>query len=340
MKNALLLVPLDNAPNDVVVQSRRVARCVAVPDDYDIPADLTFAMLHRDGVTPQWRGLWHCCSECDEWFSEMPTFTEAALPLCGRCRSSARRAQNELQRGAPVELEIPAMYLTAGLDQFPAALRAKLSAWPMHSKLLLLVGDVGRGKTHACWTVMKTLAASGFRAHYEFGVTCRERWMRSMPDAQRRYENQLCNTPWLIVDDFSAPPATDGWAVFVHRLLDERTANRRPTLITSSATAPKIADKYGAAVASRLQFFECVMITGRDRRQAEAAPSTPAAPPPTLSPKEEKICALLNSATGRTVDDLVVASGQPVHEVLGVLLTLEMKRACKQLPGKRYLRTA
>jgi hypothetical protein len=40
----------------------------------------------------------------------------------------------------------------------------------------------------------------------------------------------------------------------------------------------------------------------------------------------------------RPVDELIVASKLQPQEVLGTLLVLEVRRLCKQLPGKRYLK--
>ena len=40
----------------------------------------------------------------------------------------------------------------------------------------------------------------------------------------------------------------------------------------------------------------------------------------------------------RSVDDLIVQSGLQAHEVLATTLVLEVKRLCRQLPGKRFLK--
>jgi DNA processing protein len=56
-----------------------------------------------------------------------------------------------------------------------------------------------------------------------------------------------------------------------------------------------------------------------------------------LNPREKQVFALLD-ATPRPIDELIVQSGLQAHEVLATLLVLEVRRLCKQLPGKRYIK--
>jgi DNA processing protein len=76
-----------------------------------------------------------------------------------------------------------------------------------------------------------------------------------------------------------------------------------------------------------------------------AAPALdPARPPATdlramnLNPREKLVYGLLDQNMARPVDDLIVQSGLKAQEVLGTLLVLEVRRLCRQLPGKRYLK--
>ena len=57
-----------------------------------------------------------------------------------------------------------------------------------------------------------------------------------------------------------------------------------------------------------------------------------------LNPRETKLFELLDLNSPRSVDDLIVQSGLQAHEVLATLLVLEVKRLCRQLPGKRFLK--
>ncbi|HEY3323035.1 MAG TPA: DNA-processing protein DprA [Planctomycetota bacterium] len=80
--------------------------------------------------------------------------------------------------------------------------------------------------------------------------------------------------------------------------------------------------------------------------QAPATPAHRPAPPPpatdlravNLNSREKQIYALLDQANARPVDEIIVQSGLQAQEVLATLLVLEVRRLCKQLPGKRYVK--
>lgn len=59
-----------------------------------------------------------------------------------------------------------------------------------------------------------------------------------------------------------------------------------------------------------------------------------------LNKRETKILGLLDATEPCHVDELIGSSGLRPEEVLATLLVLEVRRLCKQLPGKRYLKTA
>ena len=70
----------------------------------------------------------------------------------------------------------------------------------------------------------------------------------------------------------------------------------------------------------------------------------PARPPATdlrainLNPREKQIYGLLDQNAPIPVDELIVKSGLQPQEVLATLLVLEVRRLCRQLPGKRYVK--
>jgi DNA processing protein len=57
-----------------------------------------------------------------------------------------------------------------------------------------------------------------------------------------------------------------------------------------------------------------------------------------LNPREQRVYSLLDQNLARSVDDLIVSSGLQPHEVLATTLVLEVKRLCRQLPGKRFVK--
>jgi DNA processing protein len=71
----------------------------------------------------------------------------------------------------------------------------------------------------------------------------------------------------------------------------------------------------------------------------ESAPGKPKSTLPAgLSSTEAALWRQLKPSDGLTPDELGGACGMPIPQVAAGLLTLEMKRLAKQLPGKRYVR--
>ena len=73
--------------------------------------------------------------------------------------------------------------------------------------------------------------------------------------------------------------------------------------------------------------------------QPAAAPSeTGVLPALELSENEQKVFALLTLEDETTMDEVIRGSGLPPSAVAVALLSLEMKRLIRQLPGKRFVR--
>ncbi|MCA8910370.1 MAG: DNA-processing protein DprA [Planctomycetes bacterium] len=70
----------------------------------------------------------------------------------------------------------------------------------------------------------------------------------------------------------------------------------------------------------------------------EAAPEKEDRQPQGMSPTESALWAKLQPSDGLTVDELMHKTGLAANQIASGLLTLEMKRLAKQLPGKRYVR--
>jgi DNA processing protein len=78
--------------------------------------------------------------------------------------------------------------------------------------------------------------------------------------------------------------------------------------------------------------------TAEDGEQAEQRPCATDLRALNLNPREKQLYGLLDQNTARQVDELIVQSGLQAHEVLATMLVLEVRRLCRQLPGKRYVK--
>ena len=75
----------------------------------------------------------------------------------------------------------------------------------------------------------------------------------------------------------------------------------------------------------------------KDLPRGEQAAAKPALPPG-LSPTEAALFAHLRQSDPVTVDDLMELTGLPAGQVTSGMLTLELKRLAKGLPGKKFIR--
>jgi len=66
--------------------------------------------------------------------------------------------------------------------------------------------------------------------------------------------------------------------------------------------------------------------------------STPVSPPPDLDPVQRQIWQLLQDQP-RHVDELAQQASLPISQITGALLTLEMKKLVRRLPGNHYERS-
>jgi DNA processing protein len=57
-----------------------------------------------------------------------------------------------------------------------------------------------------------------------------------------------------------------------------------------------------------------------------------------LNPREAQVYALLDAVESRGIDHLIAKSGLLAREVLATLMVLEVRRLCRQLPGKRFVK--
>lgn len=177
--------------------------------------------------------------------------------------------QRKHQDGAcysAVEVHADKAYELAELHQVKPQLRRLLEQWPNKIPLILLGGDVGRGKTHALWAAVKALGRRGVHVRVESGASLRERFISSMPEQRRHLSRALVTVRCLALDDLFRPAATDGWREFVESIIDQRINAGLPTMITSHSS-PSELTQYGKAVQSRLSRFIVVVFDGPDRRR-------------------------------------------------------------------------
>lgn len=141
---------------------------------------------------------------------------------------------------------------------------------------LLLQGPTGSGKTHnsyaALWGIVLHYASKGHR--FTFMKTTHADFNQAMrPTADDRHIDSLAEfqaVDLLLFDDLGAGQLTDWSTDTLHRLIDTRWAEQRPTIITTNLTAAAMRDRLDERIVSRLLHSEQVPLEGVDHRRSQA----------------------------------------------------------------------
>lgn len=151
---------------------------------------------------------------------------------------------------------------------------------------LYITGPVGTGKTHAMWCAITLQLVQHIKAA-ETGdeilrirgpvVTRATRMMDGLrpgddPKVVRNNLDALKNADLLAIDDLGAERPSDWTQERLYELIDERYAERLPTLVTTNVPLSRIGEFVGERVASRLaEMCTVVPLTGEDRRRPRPA---------------------------------------------------------------------
>lgn len=153
----------------------------------------------------------------------------------------------------------------------PGDLAPEITAWIdgyLHGArgCLVLVGEIGTGKTWSLWKAAETLVRANWRGRFEIAAAYEVKEATDRP-----VNNQLVNL-WkradlFAIDDLAAGRINDWDAEALHSLIDTRWQHKRPTLLASNVD--RLGEVLGARAASRLaDGATLVRFIGNDRRRA------------------------------------------------------------------------
>lgn len=147
----------------------------------------------------------------------------------------------------------------------------RVAADPYTAGHLLLWGATpGVGKTHLAIAAVLYCIGEGRRAVlWPLQDLLRELQSRFGDGAAvRAFEDQLRRVPVLVLDDLGAEMRSgSGWSTdVIESLIEARTAEERPTLITTNLPPAELAKHVEARAASRLKLFRWVEVGGQDMR--------------------------------------------------------------------------
>lgn len=125
-----------------------------------------------------------------------------------------------------------------------------VAAWQYQERGLILTGPSGLGKTRAAWLLMRRLHEEGrnILAFDGFGWTANV--ARAFMDVQNleRWMDGLTYVDMLFLDDVFRGKFTDAQELALWGVIERRTANKMPIIVTLNATGESLKADYGASV--------------------------------------------------------------------------------------------
>lgn len=135
---------------------------------------------------------------------------------------------------------------------------------------LLILGNVGTGKTHQAYGAVRALALSGAFCRWQ-ALTAADLYAALRPRAGVDSETEfrrIADAKVLLLDDLGAAKSSEFTEEVNYRLINHRYEHELPTIITSNLPAGGIRAALGDRVASRLnEMTTRVVLDGPDRRR-------------------------------------------------------------------------
>ncbi|MCD8037134.1 MAG: ATP-binding protein [Clostridiales bacterium] len=156
-------------------------------------------------------------------------------------------------------------------DVFGACLRFA-ERFGSQYKNLLLMGKTGLGKTFLCNCIAQEVLNSGYTVIYIsagrlFKTLSDEQFNRSDDEEYSSFYDDVLSVDLLIIDDLGTEFSTSLVSAQFFNIINERMANRRPTIISTNLTPDGIKEQYSDRVLSRItDEFELLRLTGKDIR--------------------------------------------------------------------------
>lgn len=151
--------------------------------------------------------------------------------------------------------------------------------YPNVTRGLLLMGNVGVGKTHLAVSILKGLTERGFDClFYEFGSLLKEIQDSYNPNTQTSELGVLSpvlNTDILVLDELGASKPTDWVRDTMAHIINSRYNDRKLTIFTTNYMDDRrnereevLEDRIGTRLRSRLfEMCKTVLMDGRDFRR-------------------------------------------------------------------------
>lgn len=164
------------------------------------------------------------------------------------------------------DARIPRRYRHARVDQLEDD-AAEVASWDGRSNVLL-IGNIGAGKTHAAVALARVAHDAGQEVLFRSAVGLLD---ELRPDGPPEAFKRACSVDVLVLDDLGSERRTDWTADRVSAVLVARYDDCRPTIVTSNLSPEALEVATGVRICSRLYDDALrVAVGGEDRRRAKA----------------------------------------------------------------------
>lgn len=194
---------------------------------------------------------------------------------CPTCAEREQREAEELERSKAARrrvdaIKIPPKFTTATFDSFEtptqetkrareivAAYAHNFATNQKIGRSLVLIGEVGTGKTHLACALLRFVAIAGFSARYRtsFDVIreLRQSWSDSDAPSETRVLEWLTEPALLVIDEVAAAYGSDAERAQLGDLIDLRYRNMRPTVVVSNGDIEDLNRCLGPRAVDRLR---------------------------------------------------------------------------------------
>jgi DNA replication protein DnaC len=172
------------------------------------------------------------------------------------CESCEQKYKEEAEQKASLERRIrlktafdaicPPLYRDTDLKRIYGAFSAIAESWQYSPTGLLLEGYAGTGKTRAAWHILKRMTEEG-RSCYgltatQFAKAAADQWHSNNEEKGEAIEamDRCRRTSILLIDDLGKQKMTERSEVELYDVLEHRTNNLKPTIVTTNATGAQL----------------------------------------------------------------------------------------------------
>jgi DNA replication protein DnaC len=227
------------------------------------------------------------CTKHELWFERTPVELFGRTRMIGECprceeAAAAQEQEQELERkrrrlpALQHEAGIPPRYRRATLSPFPSQARGQGDVLEAAKRFvdtagkgsggLILLGQVGAGKTHVALAILNAFLKEGMSGRYytlsSLLRTIRESWKRTVPVTELEILQKLWTVGLLVIDEIGVTKVQDAEYASLTDIVSGRYDRRLPTILISNLNLERFTAEVGDRVVDRLRQGGKVLLFG------------------------------------------------------------------------------